>query len=321
LKSAKWVYLLTGLLYPTSKSIYDIRPESWEILSKSIAEVHIHIGKIGIKLKRVFLTEKDRVRKVHEQYEYKHRFAFYINDGEMDDNLAQRFVDAVMLSLAVVDDVATEETPTAIRIPESCIKKGRIIRIKDVVGDEGVGSEMYFKVVNAFGVSNEVLDYVWRIVPVIVENQSMMDAASFYRESITQAWMAGPDVEGILWNTDMSDMPSSQVERALVETAYQNAFKAVEAIVGEPPKDERKLRLRLATIGINPDEIVGYNAYRTKPMKDTILKKLTDMHQTRDKKAAHGKSHIPRTIGYCELKDKQELARYLLLTHIDFILQ
>ena len=128
-------------------------------------------------------------------------------------------------------------------------------------------------------------------------------------------------MEGILWNTDMSDLPVSQVERARVETAYQNAFKAVEAVVGEPSKDRRKLRLRLTTRGINPDEMVGYNVYGTKPAKDTILTKLIDMHQTRDKKAAHGKSNVPRTIGYCELRDKQELARYLILTNIDFILQ
>jgi len=321
LKTKKWVYLLTGLMYPT-KTIYpDIRPDSWEILSESIAEVHI--SRIGITLKRVFLAKEDRVRKVHEQYEYEHgdRFAFYINDGEMNDNLAQRFADAVMLSLAVVHNVAMDETPTAIRIPESCIKKGRIIRIKDLVGDEGIGGETYFQVVRAVGVSSEVLDYAWRIIPVIVGNQSTMDAASFYRESITQAWVAGPDVEGILWNTDMSDIPSSQVERARVETAYQNAFKAVEAIVGEPPKDKRKLRLRLTERGINPDEMLGYNVYGTKPAKDTILKKLIDMQQTRDKKAAHGKSNIPRTIGYCELRDKQELARHLILFNIDFILQ
>lgn len=319
MKPTKWVYLLTGLMYPT-KTIYpDIRPDSWEILSESIAE--IDLPRIGIKLKRVFLTEEDRVIKVHEQYEYKHgdRFAFYINDGKRDDNLAQHFADAVMLSLAVVDDVAMEETPTAIRIPEPCVKKGRIIRIKDVVGSRGIGSEMYFRVVNAMGVPSRVLDYVWHIVPAVVDNQSFMDAAGFYRESITQAWVADDDVYDIMWNN--SDIPSSQVERARVETSYQNAFKAIEAIIGEPPKDRRKLRLKLSRAGINPMEMVGYTLYGMKPAKETLLKKIIDMQQTRDKKAAHGKTIIPRTIGYCELKDKQALARHVILIAIEFNLR
>lgn len=319
LKSERWIYLLTGLRYP-AKTVYpDISPVSWEILSESIGDVDINT--IGIKLRRVFLTEEDRVRQVHIKYDYKHkdRFIFYVRDAEMDDNLGQRFADAVMLSLAVAYDVAIEENPKAIRISESCLRKGRIIRIKDVVGREGIGGQMYFDVVHAVGVPSEVLDYVWHIVPVILGNQSLMDATSFYRESITQTWVADDDVCNIIWEN--SDLPSSQVERARVETAYQNAFKAVEAVVGEPPKDETKLRSTLIRNGVNPDEIVDYHIYEMKPGKETLLKKLIDMHQTRDKIAAHGKTNIPRTIGYCELKDKQALARHLILANIDYILK
>lgn len=319
MKSARWVYLLTGLSYPT-KTIYpDVRSDSWEILSESIAE--IDLSRIGIRLKRVFLTEEHRIRTVKEQYEYKHdsRFAFYINDGKRDDSLAQRFADAVMLSLAVVYEVAMEETPTAIGIPEHCIKKGRIIKIWDLVGSRGFGSDMYFRVVNSMGVPSEILDYVWRIVPMVVENQSIMDAASFYRESITQAWVADDDVFEIM--SDDSDIPSSHVERARVETAYQNAFKAIEAIIGEPPRDRRKLRMKLVSTGINPDEMVGYELYGMKPAKEKLIKKLVDMQETRDKKAAHGKTITPRTIGYCELKDKQALAQHVILASIDFSLR
>lgn len=316
MKSAKWVYILTGLSYPSKTIHSDV---SWEILSESIAE--INISRIGIKLKRVFLTEEHRIRTVKEQYEYKHdsRFVFYINDGERDDNLAQRFADAVMLSLAVVYEVVMEETPTAIGIPKHYIKKGRIVKIWDLIGSNGLGSDLYFKMVNSMGVPSEILDYVWRIVPIVVTNQPIMDASSFYRESITQAWVADDDVFDIMSN-DL-DIPTSQVERAHVETAYQNAFKAVEAIIGEPPKNIKKLKMKLVNNGINPDEQVGYTLYGMKPAKEKFIKKLIDMQKTRDKKAAHGKTIIPRTIGYCELKDKQALARHVILANIDFYLQ
>lgn len=318
MKTKRWIYLLTGLMYP-AKTVYpDVSPDSWEILSDSIGDVNVNI--IGIKLRRVFLTEEDRVRQVHLQYEYKNedRFIFYIRDAEMDDDLAQRFADAVMLSLAVAHDIAIEEIPKAIRIPESCLKKGRIIKIKDVVGHEGIGGQMYFDVVHAIGVPSEVLDYVWHIVPVVLRNQSLMDAISFYRESITQAWVANDNVYDIMWEN--SDLPSSLVEKARVETAYHNAFKAIEAVVGEPPKDEIKLRLILIRNGVNPDKIVGYDLYGMKPAKETLIKKVIDMHQARDKMAAHGKTNLPRTIGYCELKDKQALACHIILANIESIL-
>jgi len=311
MNTRKWAYLLTGLGYET-KFVY---PNTELALADSIEE--INIPKIGVRLKRVFLTEKDRLRKANEQDDYMGRFLFYINDGIKDDSFAQSFADAVMSSLALVYGVTTEEIPTAISIPEDVIKKGRFIRIKDVIGNKGVVSEIYFRVTNSVGVPNEVLDYVWRTVPAIVESKSLMDAANFYKESIGQVWVAGDDVFDIM--CDNSDMPPSHAQRASVETAYQNAFKAIEAIIGEPPKDKRKLRMKLSEAGINPDEEVGYELYGMKPGKETVLKKLMDMHQNRDKMAAHGKTTTPRTIGYCELRDKQALARYILLSHINAI--
>ena len=142
-----------------------------------------------------------------------------------------------------------------------------------------------------------------------------MDAAHYYKESIGQIWVADDDVFEIM--QDKSDLPATRTEIARLETAYHNAFKAIEAIIGEPPKDIRKLRERLTQFGINPDEKGGYKLYGMKPGKETVLKKLTDMHNKRDKMAAHGKTNKPRNIGYCEIKDKQSFTRYILLSHIN----
>jgi len=300
MKTRKWAYLLTGLGYPI-KFAY---PDTEHALAESVE--YINLPKIEVKIKRVFLTEKD---------EYEHRFLFYIKNGVKDDNFAQKFADAVMCSLAVVYDLTMEEVPTAICISEDKIKKGRIIRLKDVIGSNAIGSEIYFSLMQSITVPSQVLDYVWRIVPAIVDSKSVMDATNFYRESIAQAWVADDDVFEFM--CDNSDIPPSQTQRARIETAYQNAFKAIEAIIGEPTKDERKLRMKLQNAGIDPDEEVGYNLYGMKPGKGPLLKKLVDMQQARDKKVAHGKTSTPRTIGYCELKDKQALARCVILSHIE----
>jgi len=305
MKATKWVYLLTGLgLFHKTKVAY---PDVEEVILEDI----------DVKLRRISMIEGVRVPRLKSGLHYlaaDDRFVFYVNEGERDDDFAQRFADAVAGSLALASDVATEEAFTSICIDEDTIKQGRLIRIKDIVG--GIGSELYFRVMKSTGVSSKTLDYVWHIVPTIVKSESLMDASNFYRESITQAWVADDDVFEIM--SDNSNIPKSRTERARVETAYQNAFKAIEAIIGEPPtKGERKLRMKLIEAGINPDEKVGYDLYEMKPGKETVIKKLVDMQHNRDKKAAHGKTNETRNIGYCELKDKQALARYLIASHIE----
>ena len=310
MKTRKWAYLLAGLMQPQKEVYSDSKP----IIAESIDEINFE--KIGVRLKKVFLTEKGKGRRKGPLlFDYWEGFLFYVNDGMIDDRFAQSFSDAVTAALALVYDLDTEEIPTAVLIPEDMIKKDRFISIKDIIGNHGIGSEIYFSLTDRVGVPKQVLDYVWRVVPHIVENKSVMDAAHFYKESIGGVWVADDDVFNFM--VDDSNIPKSQREKARVETAYQNAFKAIEAITGEPPKDKRKLRTRLIEAGINPDENVGYNLYGMKPGKETLIKKIVDMHKTRDKMAAHGKTKIPRAIGYCELKDKQALARYIVLSHIE----
>jgi len=276
------------------------------------------LEEIGLKLRRISLIKGVKVPSLQAGKYYlagEDRFLFYINDGMKNDEFAQRFADAATGSLALAYDIVIDRIFTSICISEDMIKKGMFIRIKDILGDNALDSELYFRVMNCIGVPSEVLDYVLHVVPSIVKNQYLLDASNFYRESIMAAWVADDDVFEMM--SDGSDTPASQADKARVETAYQNAFKAIESVIGEPPKDEKKLRMKLLKAGINPDEIVGFNLYDMKPEKETTLKKIIDMQHNRDKKVAHGKTNKPRDIGYCELKDKQALARYLITSHIE----
>jgi hypothetical protein len=142
-----------------------------------------------------------------------------------------------------------------------------------------------------------------------------MEATHFYRESICLVWIADDDVFEIM--CDSSDVPTSLSETVRLQTAYLNAYKAVEAVIGEPPKDKRRLRARLAQVGIDPDEKVGFKLYGMTPGIETVLDKLLTMQKMRDKVAAHGKTHARFPITYCELKDKQGFARHFLLTAIE----
>lgn len=192
MKPQKWVYLLGGLSHPTKT----VRSDTELTLSENIEDINIE--EVEVRLRKVFLTEKERLRRIPVQYECKDRFVFYIKDGVKDDVFAQKFNDAVISSLALVDDVTLEESPTALCIPEDLIQKTRVIRIKDILGKNYIGTWLYFRITSAIGVSDEILDYVWRIVPAIMKNQSLVYATHFYKESITQVWVADDDVFDII---------------------------------------------------------------------------------------------------------------------------
>jgi hypothetical protein len=93
------------------------------------------------------------------------------------------------------------------------------------------------------------------------------------------------------------------------ESAFLNAFKTIEAIVGEPSKNRtrQKLTQKLQAKGINLDENVGYKH------KSNVIDKVLEYHPLRDQIAAHGIGKIKRELKLSEIIELQSLARYLLL--------
>ena len=96
------------------------------------------------------------------------------------------------------------------------------------------------------------------------------------------------------------------------ESAFLNAFKVVEAIVGEPSKNRtrQKLTQRLRGRGVDPEESVGYR------FKDNLIDKVLKYHPLRDEIAAHGIGKIKRGLRLSEIIDLQSFARHLLLSSV-----
>jgi hypothetical protein len=308
--SRRWTYLLAGLMCPAEGS-YLLNGE----LVPAETPEEVNLADIDVRVRRVFLTDKQRIGKDEVGDASMGRFLFYLGQGVKDDDFAERFAGAVTGSLALLLD--NDASPlTAIGVPETIITKRKhwLIRIKDVTGGHGIGSPQYFDIMSCVGFPSRAISQLWQLVPAILGDKAIMEAAHFYRESISLVWIADDDVFEIM--CDDSDVPTSLSERVRLQTAYLNAYKAVEAVIGEPPRDKRKLRARLAQIGVDPDEKVGYELYGMTPGMETVLDKLLTMQKMRDKVAAHAKTDARVPISYCELKDKQGFARDFLLTAI-----
>ena len=159
----------------------------------------------------------------------------------------------------------------------------------------------------SFSTSEYDMDAAWKITPYIYKNRKLKQSLRFLVESQENffVWPGGID-DAI----DQSDyIPKTSFEQIKFENALQNAFKSIEAIIGDPSKDDRKLFVKLREVGVDPTEKIGLDQ---EPISEIIRK----MNIARDKKAAHG-STFDRDITVGEMLDYQFCARYILLSAIE----
>jgi hypothetical protein len=94
------------------------------------------------------------------------------------------------------------------------------------------------------------------------------------------------------------------------ETAFQNAYKAIESVVGDPPKDDIKFEKRLSKIGLLAAEKIGYKRKRT------LLESIREFEIIRNKRVAHG-STPSRGLTVLEVLECQACAKHIIEAALD----
>lgn len=92
-------------------------------------------------------------------------------------------------------------------------------------------------------------------------------------------------------------------DRTNLENVVLSSFRVIEAIVGEPGKEER-FRQRLTSRGLDFDELVGFRGTRRR----TLGKAIYSLQGLRDATAAHGIRRRSKPISWFEAMDAQHLA-------------
>jgi hypothetical protein len=132
----------------------------------------------------------------------------------------------------------------------------------------------------------------------------LVPALAYIFESRKEFLFLGDDIAMV--QSEPSAVPPSPIEVIRMETSFHNAYKAMEALLGgEPPKDGEKLRERLESRSINPDEVAGFAG-----MREDMLTRVVRLQTIRDKRSAHaGRTGVKsRAITYFELMDAQYAA-------------
>lgn len=236
-------------------------------------------------------------------------FGFVLRGGELDDAFAQRFADAEMASSSLVWGVTLGDSPRACRVPLTGRRQPVTVRFATLakIGMEIEQEVDWSTFERNWQVPASSIPPVWRILPVVIRDP-FFDATHYYAASLREFSLFG-DAETI---ADDPSAPVSRKDAVQVESAVQDAFKAVEALVGDPPASDQRLARKLSEIGVDPDEQVGFDRFGNGSHPETVISKIRKMKLARDKRVAHGSTPKPRTVTYYELMDFQECAGFIV---------
>lgn len=173
----------------------------------------------------------------------------------------------------------------------------------------GYFSEESFE--NYFGTSTienyESLKQTIRLVVPAWEDSKVYKAISFLYKSVKELGVDLCD-----WRENGYDESfETYINDGARESAFQNAYKAVEAILGDlggERKRENRIIMRLRDVGINPNRHMSLRG-------ETLKELLAKYALTRDKITAHG-SVSKRRLPLAEIIGLQADARYILLKSI-----
>jgi hypothetical protein len=154
----------------------------------------------------------------------------------------------------------------------------------------------------SFSTSSYSMNAAWKLAPIIRRNENIRQAAKYLSESQENFYVWPGGMDSAIEQSDY--VPKSSYEQAKFENALHNAFKAIEAIIGDPSKDDNKLFMKLREINLDPREELGLE-------KLPLYKIIRNMNRARDKKSAHG-SISKKNISVGEMLDYQSCAHYVL---------
>ena len=268
---------------------------------------------LGIKLWPMRLTWPGRRP---GEYRYFFRFPRF----RKDDQHAQRIAECFLYALAATSGpfLGRIEEAAVFRVPADLVRRCRSVVVDKLIQveearpfDTRTLASPGLTLGSSTTTGGERFDAAWKITPTIVQNEGLRRAVRFLKASQDDFFVWPGQVGEVLAKPDMT--ASTGFEQTALENALQNAFKAVEAVLGDPPKDGVKFRAKMAAIGLDPDEEVGYG---DKAPLQTVVR---GMSLARDKKAAHG-STLPRAITVGELMEFQACAQLIVLAAIEKVM-
>ncbi len=248
------------------------------------------------------------------------RFAILFVEGCGNMKSARRIADSVSSVLTVLSSDRSVEELGVVMLSERCLTNGLLnIARTDILENRGIPDDIFsregldlLRNIDTYTMlPNQVITKCFSCLPCVVASLDLFNACHFYRESLGNFEFVGDAITEVLQEPE--GYPETKELQVKAETALHSAYKAIEAIVGEPGRNKRRNEQRLQEWGINPYKRVGFGSRRM-----PLLSKLLRLQQLRDSAVAHGKRTRGKPITYYEIMDAQYLAQAVILEAIDY---
>jgi hypothetical protein len=295
-------YLLLHLYVPS-----DIFPPPSPKHLKGLSASKKAGKQLGVHIWPICVTSNRGMR----AYRYLFRFQRY----KRDDDQALRIGEAILYAAAITDGplVSFREAISVFRVPAQLVREKdsvpleKLIRVEESRNfSDRITQNPYDTLGNV--ASSSHIETVWKIAPLIFHDEQIRRSVRFLKSSDESFHVYPGEIAEVLDNPHEAAITGYDQNR--IENALQDAFKAVEAVIGDPPKDDRKLFAKIGSIGLDPNELVGYSN------KTPLHQVIRDMNGARDKKAAHG-STSDRKITTLEMMEYQACANYIVWAAIE----
>lgn len=297
-----YLMLLLGIPY----TIYDADSKDHLRIVRRI------LKPIGVKLRRLLVHWPQR-RDDNGRYFF--RFLRYKRDDQAANRLAESFLYALSLIHGPMIDPAHDSL--ILLVPDTMVHDRDQVSIDELVNleksrpaeDRMVGFP-YSTLGTVSTADKNTFENAWRIAGFTFGNEHLFEATRFLKTSHDNFYIYPGQIREVV--SDPERIPLTTSNQTHFEIALQNAFKAIEAVIGDPPKDKMKFFKKLRKIGVDP----FIEAELTIETKKPIHQVIRDMNQARDKKSAHGSTRN-RAIKVYDMLIYQECSSYIVKTALD----
>jgi len=290
------------------------------------------LGRIDCNLKLVYLASDEPVRSFREASIQSRRHLIVIRDGVEDDDFAEIVSDSLQGALLLSTGFLPFEEPIyLIKVPLGFVNYAGRLDESDLTNfHENEVRYFDFQIEHnilhqCFNPMVSQLRRMFRLVPMLVNEPELLLSTGFLVMSYRDFQVSNP-VDVL---SESRAVPLTRFYKCALENALHNAYKSIEALIGEPPKDIRndkkrqKLFRNLRYWGFNPEEtITRYDPAKGTYYKQPFFELIAEFAVCRDSMIAHGSTaRSKRALPLLMTFEYQQCASILLHTAVEHTLK
>lgn len=247
-----------------------------------------------------------------------YRFFFRFKNYARDDNFARRISESIIFSTDFLQSCYSEYLGEGLFFYFPKTIKLKSFDYKEIVKKEESSrpwERPFVLSINEICSCSFIPDWVvaegLEIAKLCLKNNNILQALIFLHKSSENFYVESVDIQEAIVDGEKNAV--NGLIQNKWEISVQNAFKAIEAVIGDPPSNDKKFFQKLNNAGIDPYHKVGFRE------KIPLYEAVRKLGKLRDKKAAHG-STPSRSIKLNEMLDCQACREAVIWLSIEHLL-